>query len=728
MTDIQKLNQLLFSYENGLLMSISKNLMYDPTNPICLHNATMIIDYFKMNGKLEELFLWAFKQQYHSYTIDIKHKKYESELNNYFSTLLHSYSLNYSNEMKLFLVELLKELIECKELFEGINTNYAAGIVNGIVSKQIAEEVNDSVERTSKIVLIIFKLLKNNFGKLPIELQTILKRIIEKECPNDVIDVEEDEEIVFCEKKINENVNENESKIENSEENKEINQSMESSEHHENNQSEQSEDSQNHQEQQQIEIKQTKEIEKIKIEIKEEIKEQNKNHSKTHNQNEQNKLEEERETIEAKQYEGYSGIYNYLFLLIIDQCIVPFLTNKTLLQEHYNTEIIKNYLDTIVFIGQTLHQMYENKQQKYIIELNQQRMTLNLKSSFAKLNVSNENNESDETKTEINKNEIVEKFTYILFSSLLPIKRNLPIEISIQLSELIDYPQCFYEDFTIYNNFMQHLASFTSNYMLRLKESIKLHQQKAEELEKLQEELALKKKEFHRKKVRNYDLQSKIDMIKKERETVEDDEDEDGMDLLSFLREMAKQQQQQQSAPSPTQNENRKSASIQIGNAFKKSKKDEKKMKKEQEKQQKEQEKHQKEQEKEQRKLSKSGSKGSKGSMFSSPTILSPQPSQSPVQNESLESDKKANKRKSANPSYNIPKLSPGSIQLNEGPSSDRDGHSKKKRRFSASLISLGNSKRKGDGNSEGTSPRVKGEDSNQHSLGLPSIPVKTLE
>ena len=47
-------------------------------------------------------------------------------------------------------------------------------------------------------------------------------------------------------------------------------------------------------------------------------------------------------------------------MLIVDQCIVPFLLDKSNLKQQFNNEIINGYLDTIVFIGKRFNgTMYE---------------------------------------------------------------------------------------------------------------------------------------------------------------------------------------------------------------------------------------------------------------------------------------------------------------------------------------------------------------------------------
>ncbi|KAL7715351.1 Uncharacterized protein QTN25_007273 [Entamoeba marina] len=63
-SNIETFNKILFDEDSFLLPAICINLVYDSTDPECLKNATTLINYFKYNNRLQQLFRFAFKNQF----------------------------------------------------------------------------------------------------------------------------------------------------------------------------------------------------------------------------------------------------------------------------------------------------------------------------------------------------------------------------------------------------------------------------------------------------------------------------------------------------------------------------------------------------------------------------------------------------------------------------------------------------------------------------------------
>ena len=64
MTDSNHLGNLIFDTNNGILMSICCNLIYDPTDPFCQKNASNLMEFFNVHDKTGDLFIWAFTKEY----------------------------------------------------------------------------------------------------------------------------------------------------------------------------------------------------------------------------------------------------------------------------------------------------------------------------------------------------------------------------------------------------------------------------------------------------------------------------------------------------------------------------------------------------------------------------------------------------------------------------------------------------------------------------------------
>ena len=64
MTDANRLRNLIFDTNNGILMSICCNLIYDPTDPFCQKNASNLMEFFNVHDKMDDLFIWAFSKEY----------------------------------------------------------------------------------------------------------------------------------------------------------------------------------------------------------------------------------------------------------------------------------------------------------------------------------------------------------------------------------------------------------------------------------------------------------------------------------------------------------------------------------------------------------------------------------------------------------------------------------------------------------------------------------------
>ena len=64
MTNVEQLNNLIFDTNTNMLMSICCNLIYEPTDPFCQKNASIVMEYFSVHGKMQDLFAWAFTKEY----------------------------------------------------------------------------------------------------------------------------------------------------------------------------------------------------------------------------------------------------------------------------------------------------------------------------------------------------------------------------------------------------------------------------------------------------------------------------------------------------------------------------------------------------------------------------------------------------------------------------------------------------------------------------------------
>ncbi|GAB1220263.1 hypothetical protein ENUP19_0050G0043 [Entamoeba nuttalli] len=415
MIDIETLNSLLFSTNNGLLLSICRNLIYDIEDLLCIKNASIVLNYFSNYGKIEELFLWAFKEENCNLKTAYLEEKNEVEFNKFYSIFSRVYSLQEINE---FQRNICKPIIETPEYFDQLNIELLKSPKEEFTEEMI-EMSNQSLGTLREIILIMIESMKNNIEQLPKEYCSILKYIIEHETAN---------------------------------------------------------------------------LNKQEIQI----------------------------------------IYEELFAVFIQQSIVPFLQNEVLLRKMYKKELIDQNINKIKFIAETFKTFQFKSNESYVLLLR---------------NCIDENGLSELFNNIINQAEIIQhpkpfeqlnNLILLLHSSILPIKRNLSHEVSAKLLKALEIPACCYDDFLVYNKLIQNIANFTMNYYHCFRETLDKAEAQSKELEEIKSQIENAKKELKSKKLKNCNLQIRLDDLKSKNE--QDDE----MDVMSFLREMAKEKQENQ--------------------------------------------------------------------------------------------------------------------------------------------------------------------------------------
>ena len=90
MVDVEHLNNLIFDTNSGMLMSICSNLIYEPTDPFCQKNASIVMEYFSVHGRMQELFIWAFTKEY----LEKKHSNDTIETYKFFTAFNFLYAID----------------------------------------------------------------------------------------------------------------------------------------------------------------------------------------------------------------------------------------------------------------------------------------------------------------------------------------------------------------------------------------------------------------------------------------------------------------------------------------------------------------------------------------------------------------------------------------------------------------------------------------------------------
>ena len=112
MSKVRDLNDLLFNKSNGLLLSICKNTLYSFTDRVCEKNGMSLLRYYEYTNHLNELFLFAFEEEYVSMELTEKNLfEFHSEVS-YFTLLIHLYSTIHLKAMKKEVLTILATMNE----------------------------------------------------------------------------------------------------------------------------------------------------------------------------------------------------------------------------------------------------------------------------------------------------------------------------------------------------------------------------------------------------------------------------------------------------------------------------------------------------------------------------------------------------------------------------------------------------------------------------------------
>ncbi|KAL7712745.1 Uncharacterized protein QTN25_009575 [Entamoeba marina] len=172
MIDVDTFNKILFDPESGLLLSICTNLIFDITDPFCLKNASLLIDYFRSYNKLGDLFLWAFEKD---------HMENEDNSENvgsygFFTTFNYIYSIE---NMTDYFKEVSKTYLDDPNTLDTIDTSLFRGNPD-----EFTKEMNEMYYNSIQIILQIISVTKQNFqtsaSLIPVEYIKIIQQITDK--------------------------------------------------------------------------------------------------------------------------------------------------------------------------------------------------------------------------------------------------------------------------------------------------------------------------------------------------------------------------------------------------------------------------------------------------------------------------------------------------------------------------------------------------------------------
>ena len=134
-----------------MLMSICCNLIYEPTDPFCQKNASIVMEYFSVHGKMQELFAWAFTKEY----LEKKNANDEVETYKFFTAFNFLYAID---NMFDFSKEVVKPLFDDTTLMDSIDIELFKGNPD-----EFTKEMNDKYYKNVQDLLKIMQILKNGF-------------------------------------------------------------------------------------------------------------------------------------------------------------------------------------------------------------------------------------------------------------------------------------------------------------------------------------------------------------------------------------------------------------------------------------------------------------------------------------------------------------------------------------------------------------------------------------
>ncbi|ELP95198.1 hypothetical protein EIN_429740 [Entamoeba invadens IP1] len=169
MLDKELLDSLLFDPSSNLLMSICCNLIYDPKDPFCQTNALCVMDYFRANNRLQDLFIWAFQKEFlqNGKPNDI------TETYPFFSAFNYQYTIDNFFD---FCKETTKSFLSNKDLLHSINIQLFKGNTEEF-TKEMNEEYYVSIQQLLKIVFMFRTDFEINTKLIPTDYLMFLKGI-----------------------------------------------------------------------------------------------------------------------------------------------------------------------------------------------------------------------------------------------------------------------------------------------------------------------------------------------------------------------------------------------------------------------------------------------------------------------------------------------------------------------------------------------------------------------
>lgn len=151
MTNTNHLTNLIFDTNNGVLMSICCNLIYDPTDPFCQKNASNLMEFFNVHDKMDDLFIWAFTKEY----LEKRNANDDVETYRFFTAFNYLYAIDNFFE---FSKEVVKPLFDDTTLMDSIEIELFKGNPD-----EFTKEMNERYYKNVQDLLQIMQTLKNGF-------------------------------------------------------------------------------------------------------------------------------------------------------------------------------------------------------------------------------------------------------------------------------------------------------------------------------------------------------------------------------------------------------------------------------------------------------------------------------------------------------------------------------------------------------------------------------------
>ncbi|ELP85695.1 hypothetical protein EIN_410340 [Entamoeba invadens IP1] len=413
MIDTSVLEQLLLDCDSGLLLSICRNvcyyqnhLMYDIDDTLCLRNATIVVNYFKSQNRLRELFYWAYKQEFLPNT----RNQSEMEFNRFFTIFNRVYSLTY---MEPFQIASLNKFLFEKQLFSKLEPKF----LNTNKSEFTEEMLKKSSESYNILKLCVSRILdciSVNTNLVPNEYADVINYILRTES-----------------------------------------------------------------------------------------------------------------TLEKKKDDHYlvEICFSELVRVFIQCVIIPYLNSKRALLRKFGSSV-EECVDNIVFVGETLLSLITPTSQTVDSDLSLlvEKKTVDILDKVIKTAHTNATQKFEPFRHDY------DDIISLIQTSIVPIKRNLTQDVSVQLMKALEIPNSSLEDFLVYNDVLQKISNFAKNFQMYFSATLEEAKKKESELNRVKTLIENYKQALMMKKIKNYDLALHLEELKKQ-------EDEKELDVLTFLRE-----------------------------------------------------------------------------------------------------------------------------------------------------------------------------------------------